>query len=74
MAMLCVQDSAAERPNMAAVLLMLESDTPTLPVPRQPTFTTSTRRNSIDVNFALDSSQQYIVSSNEITSTVVLGR
>ncbi|KAJ0239423.1 G-type lectin S-receptor-like serine/threonine-protein kinase B120 [Hirschfeldia incana] len=73
-AMLCVQDSAAERPNMAAVLLMLESDTPTLPVPRQPTFTTSTRRNSIDVNFALDSSQQYIVSSNEITSTVVLGR
>ncbi|KAF3600904.1 hypothetical protein F2Q69_00033618 [Brassica cretica] len=73
-AMLCVQDSAAERPNMAAVLLMLESDTATLPVPRQPTFTTSTRRNSMDVNFALDSSQQYIVSSNEITSTVVLGR
>ncbi|KAH0901803.1 hypothetical protein HID58_041306, partial [Brassica napus] len=71
-AMLCVQDSAAERPNMAAVLLMLESDTATLPVPRQPTFTTSTRRNSMDVNFALDSSQQYIVSSNEITSTVVL--
>ncbi|KAH0941512.1 LOW QUALITY PROTEIN: hypothetical protein HID58_001149 [Brassica napus] len=69
-AMLCVQDSAAERPNMAAVLLMLESDTATLPVPRQPTFTTSTRRNSMDVNFALDSSQQYIVSSNEITSTV----
>ncbi|CAH2078374.1 unnamed protein product [Thlaspi arvense] len=72
-AMLCVQDSAAERPNMAAVLLMLESDTSTLAVPRQPTFT-SNRRNSIDVNFALDSSQQYIVSSNEITSTVVLGR
>jgi serine/threonine protein kinase len=72
-AMLCVQDSAAERPNMASVLLMLESDTATLAAPRQPTFT-STRRNSIDVNFALDSSQQYIVSSNEITSTVVLGR
>uniref|UniRef100_A0A1J3CMT3 Receptor-like serine/threonine-protein kinase n=1 Tax=Noccaea caerulescens TaxID=107243 RepID=A0A1J3CMT3_NOCCA len=72
-AMLCVQDSAAERPNMAAVLLMLESDSATLPVPRQPTFT-SNRRNSIDVNFALDSSQQYIVSSNEITSSVVLGR
>ncbi|KFK28718.1 hypothetical protein AALP_AA7G038000 [Arabis alpina] len=72
-AMLCVQDSAAERPNMASVLLMLESDTATLAVPRQPTFT-STRRNSIDVNFALDSSHQYLVSSNEITSTVVLGR
>nr|AGN12870.1 putative S-locus lectin protein kinase-like protein [Leavenworthia alabamica] len=72
-AMLCVQDSAAERPNMAAVLLMLESDTSTLPVPKQPTFT-SNRRNSIDVNFALDSSQQYIVSSNEITNTIVLGR
>ncbi|CAH8275867.1 unnamed protein product [Arabidopsis lyrata] len=72
-AMLCVQDSAAERPNMAAVLLMLESDTATLAAPREPTFT-SNRRNSIDVNFALDSSQQYIVSSNEITSTVVLGR
>ncbi|VVB12208.1 unnamed protein product [Arabis nemorensis] len=72
-AMLCVQDSAAERPNMASVLLMLESETATLAVPRQPTFT-STRRNSIDVNFVLDSSQQYLVSSNEITSTVVLGR
>ncbi|CAE6184734.1 unnamed protein product [Arabidopsis arenosa] len=72
-AMLCVQDSAAERPNMAAVLLMLESDTATLAAPREPTFT-SNRRNSIDVNFGLDSSQQYIVSSNEITSTVVLGR
>ncbi|KAK9227271.1 hypothetical protein WN943_012320 [Citrus x changshan-huyou] len=44
--MLCVQDSAMYRPTMASVVLMLESETPTLPVPRQPTFTSM--RSSVD--------------------------
>ncbi|XP_044461103.1 G-type lectin S-receptor-like serine/threonine-protein kinase B120 [Mangifera indica] len=45
--MLCVQDSTMYRPNMANVVLMLESQTPTLETPRQPTFAST--RNSVDV-------------------------
>ncbi|KAM3701690.1 hypothetical protein ACJW31_05G193600 [Castanea mollissima] len=45
--MLCVQDSAAQRPTMSSVVLMLESEGATLPLPRQPTFT-SMRESSID--------------------------
>ncbi|KAL5839787.1 hypothetical protein ACOSQ4_012395 [Xanthoceras sorbifolium] len=44
--MLCVQDSAFYRPTMASVVLMLESEAPTIPMPRQPTFTS--RRSSVD--------------------------
>ncbi|CAI0431181.1 unnamed protein product [Linum tenue] len=45
--MLCVQDNPVQRPTMAAVMLTLESDSPSLPMPRQPTFTSSMRA-SID--------------------------
>ncbi|KAE8673494.1 S-locus-specific glycoprotein S6 [Hibiscus syriacus] len=37
--MLCVQDSAMNRPTMATVVLMLEIEGPTLPMPKQPTYT-----------------------------------
>ncbi|XP_011011557.1 PREDICTED: G-type lectin S-receptor-like serine/threonine-protein kinase B120 [Populus euphratica] len=37
--MLCVQDSALHRPCMASVMVMLESCTTNIPLPRQPTFT-----------------------------------
>ncbi|KDP20854.1 hypothetical protein JCGZ_21325 [Jatropha curcas] len=46
--MLCVQDSAVHRPTMSAVLLMLETNSPTLPLPRQPTYTST--RTSIDTS------------------------
>ncbi|XP_042520168.1 G-type lectin S-receptor-like serine/threonine-protein kinase B120 [Macadamia integrifolia] len=36
--LLCVQDSAMERPTMSSVLLMLESETANVPNPKQPTF------------------------------------
>ncbi|WRX26464.1 S-locus glycoprotein domain - like 7 [Theobroma cacao] len=68
--MLCVQDSAMHRPTMAAVVLMLESETPTLPMPRQPTYTSM--RSSIDAEFTMDG--QEIVSSNDVTVTMVVGR
>ncbi|WCJ42968.1 G-type lectin S-receptor-like serine/threonine-protein kinase B120 [Euphorbia peplus] len=45
-AMLCVQDSAVHRPTMSKVILMLESNNTTLPLPRQPTY--SSVRGSID--------------------------
>ncbi|OAY24652.1 G-type lectin S-receptor-like serine/threonine-protein kinase B120 isoform X3 [Manihot esculenta] len=46
--MLCVQDSAVHRPTMSSVILMLESHSPTLPLPRQPTYTSM--RASIDTS------------------------
>lgn len=36
--LLCVQESVDERPTMATVVLMLDSNTVTLPVPQQPAF------------------------------------
>ncbi|XP_055960391.1 uncharacterized protein LOC126665234 [Mercurialis annua] len=37
--LLCVQDHAADRPNMAAVVTMLSGEKTNLPQPKQPTFT-----------------------------------
>ncbi|KAJ8761401.1 hypothetical protein K2173_001532 [Erythroxylum novogranatense] len=68
-AMLCVQDSAVQRPTMAHVLLMIESNS-ILPLPRQPTFTSM--RTSVDADFYLDC--QEIVSTNDLTVTMVVGR
>lgn len=68
--MLCVQDSAMHRPTMAAVMLLLESETPTLPMPRQPSY--ASMRSSIDADFISDGHE--IVSSNNLTVTMVVGR
>lgn len=68
--MLCVQDNALNRPDMAAVVLMLESQSPALPAPKQPTYTSM--RSSIDAEYILEG--QEIVSSNDITVTMVVGR
>eukprot|EP00261_Vitis_vinifera_P032697 XP_019073940.1 PREDICTED: G-type lectin S-receptor-like serine/threonine-protein kinase B120 isoform X1 [Vitis vinifera] len=68
--MLCVQDSTIYRPTMSTVVLMLESETATLPMPRQPTFTST--RSSIDLD--LFSEGLEIVSSNNITLSAVVGR
>lgn len=71
MGMLCVQDSAAQRPTMSNVLLMLESEGTSLPLPRQPTFT-SMRGSSVDTESYTDGPD--IVSSNDMTVTMILGR
>lgn len=36
--LLCVQDEPGDRPTMSHVVIMLESDTASLPTPKQPTF------------------------------------
>ncbi|GAU20784.1 hypothetical protein TSUD_85030 [Trifolium subterraneum] len=41
--MLCVQDSASRRPNMSSVVLMLESEATTLPLPVKPLITSMRR-------------------------------
>ncbi|KAE9613501.1 hypothetical protein Lal_00015953 [Lupinus albus] len=67
--MLCVQDSAARRPNMSSVLLMLESEATTLPLPKQPLMVTSMRRfDDIEVH-----TECHDV-SNDLTVTMVTGR
>lgn len=68
--MLCVQDSTIYRPTMSTVMLMLESETATLPMPRQPTYTSS--RSSVDLE--LFSEGLEIVSSNNVTLSSVVGR
>ncbi|XP_054776635.1 G-type lectin S-receptor-like serine/threonine-protein kinase B120 isoform X2 [Prosopis cineraria] len=68
--MLCVQDSAAHRPTMSSVVLMLESETTNLPLPRQPLLT-SMRRRSEDTDFYVEGLD---VSLNELTVTMVVGR
>lgn len=69
--MLCVQDSAAQRPTMSSVVLMLESEALNLPLPRQPTFTPM-RGNSIDSESHIEGHGN--ASLNNLTVTVVFGR
>ncbi|CAN1319153.1 G-type lectin S-receptor-like serine/threonine-protein kinase B120 [Linum perenne] len=64
--MICVQDNPTLRPTMAAVMLILESESPSLPMPRQPTFTSSMRAS---VDRDLYSEGQDLV-SNELTATM----
>ncbi|KAF9588228.1 hypothetical protein IFM89_008628 [Coptis chinensis] len=69
--LLCVQDSAMDRPIMSTVVLMLESDSAIVPMPRQPTFTMG--RNLTEMELSLDSSE-VIISRNNMTNTMVVGR
>jgi len=46
--MLCVQDSASHRPNMSSVVLMLESEATTLPLPVKPLLTSMRRYDDTD--------------------------
>ncbi|XP_016179020.2 G-type lectin S-receptor-like serine/threonine-protein kinase B120 [Arachis ipaensis] len=66
--MLCVQDSASHRPNMSNVVLMLESETTTLPLPSQPLVTSM--RRSEDREFHMEG----LDVSNDLTVTMVVGR
>ncbi|KAG4955848.1 hypothetical protein JHK85_042228 [Glycine max] len=66
--MLCVQDSAAHRPNMSAVVLWLESEATTLPIPTQPLITSM--RRTEDREFYMDG----LDVSNDLTVTMVVGR
>ncbi|XP_010268933.1 PREDICTED: G-type lectin S-receptor-like serine/threonine-protein kinase B120 [Nelumbo nucifera] len=69
--LLCVQDSAMDRPTMSSVILMLESETATLPVPKQPTFTI-VRNHPTDVCISVESHE--IASTNDVTVTMIVGR
>lgn len=64
-ALLCVQDNVADRPNMAEVVTMLSSNQLTLPVPSKPAFfferssvIPETSSSSLDSNSMLIESNQ----------------
>ncbi|KAK9133692.1 hypothetical protein Scep_013220 [Stephania cephalantha] len=68
-ALLCVQDSTIDRPTMASVVLMLASEAATLPMPREPTFTVG---SSVGMDSFVETSE--VMSNNDVTVTVVVGR
>lgn len=69
-AVLCVQDSPVQRPTMPSVVLMLESENATLPLPIQPTFTSM--RAILDTELLSEGIDH--ASVNDITVTMVDGR
>ncbi|GMJ14645.1 hypothetical protein like AT4G21390 [Hibiscus trionum] len=68
--MLCVQDSPAHRPKMAAVVVFLESETVTLPMPTKPTYTSL--RTAVEEEYVVDGEE--MMSSNYVTATTIVGR
>ncbi|KAG5234836.1 G-type lectin S-receptor serine/threonine-protein kinase [Salix suchowensis] len=66
--LLCVQESATDRPTMSNVVFMLSNDT-TLPSPKQPAFILKESYNSGD-----PSTSQGTHSVNEVTMTVLEAR
>ncbi|CAM8975137.1 unnamed protein product [Rhodiola kirilowii] len=71
--MLCVQDSAAYRPNMSTVIIMLESDSMLLPAPKPTTF--GSMSSSSEILWSTSKRLETASSSNELTIiTEVTGR
>ncbi|CAL5010839.1 unnamed protein product [Urochloa decumbens] len=66
-ALLCVQENAADRPNMSEVVAMLSSESITLPEPKQPAF--------FHMRVTTEETSTVVVSSvNSITLSAVEGR
>ncbi|XP_010271902.1 PREDICTED: G-type lectin S-receptor-like serine/threonine-protein kinase SD1-1 [Nelumbo nucifera] len=68
--LLCVQQNPEDRPTMSSVILMLGSETASLPQPKQPGF--FTERNPVKDECL--SSKQECSTTNEITVTLLDGR
>ena len=66
--LLCVQEDPSDRPTMSDVVVMLSSETMSLPIPKQPAFFT---RRTLSVT---DSASSKTEINNEITTTIEEGR
>ncbi|XP_009762554.1 G-type lectin S-receptor-like serine/threonine-protein kinase At4g03230 isoform X1 [Nicotiana sylvestris] len=71
-ALLCVQEDSGGRPTMSNVIIMLGSETITLPRPNQPAFVT--RRNTASMSSSSSRNPAHSSSINELTITVGQGR
>nr|XP_027127401.1 G-type lectin S-receptor-like serine/threonine-protein kinase At4g03230 [Coffea arabica] len=69
--LLCVQDDPSDRPTMSNVLIMLSSETTTLPSPNQPAFVGRRRTSSTSASL---SSKAETISINEMTISAEDGR
>jgi len=63
--LLCTQDEPIDRPTMSNILYMLDKETTTMPIPRQPTFFMTKRYSSSassstnpEISLHLDTSYQ----------------
>ncbi|KAJ6859600.1 receptor-like serine/threonine-protein kinase SD1-8 [Populus alba x Populus x berolinensis] len=65
MGLLCVQESPADRPTMPLVVQMLSNDNASLPSPKEPAFSSLSRRRSS--NFVAFHNTSTIYSNNELT-------
>lgn len=69
--LLCVQEDPGDRPTMSNVLLMLDSETSSLPPPTQPAFVV---RRRLSVASSSLSSKPDTISNNELTISMDQGR
>ncbi|KAH6776067.1 hypothetical protein C2S52_013628 [Perilla frutescens var. hirtella] len=73
--LLCVQEDPNDRPSMATVVIMLGSETSTLPSPTQPAFVVRRRLSSTGTGTSPSSSvKPDTVSVNELTVSMAQGR
>ncbi|XP_019175101.1 PREDICTED: receptor-like serine/threonine-protein kinase SD1-8 [Ipomoea nil] len=70
--LVCVQEQAEDRPNMATVLLMLSSESTTLPQPKHPGFCLGIRRRA-DIDSSVTNYDE-THSVNHVTVTILDGR
>ncbi|KDP20851.1 hypothetical protein JCGZ_21322 [Jatropha curcas] len=68
--LLCVQLRPEDRPTMSSVVLMLDSDNPILPQPKQPGFYTERSLTETDSS----STGKRFYTQNQVTVTVLEGR
>lgn len=69
--LLCVQERAEDRPNMSSVVLMLSSETATMPQPKQPGFCLG--RNPAETSSS-SSRQEESFTVNHVTVTMLDAR
>ena len=69
--LLCVQEHAEDRPVMSSVVLMLSSETATLPLPKHPGFCLG--RNLVETDSS-SSKQDETFTVNQVTVTVMEAR
>ena len=69
--LLCVQERPEERPTMSQVILLLSSETVSLPQPKQPGFGLGWRPRETDWS---SSPQDHTFTINQVTVTMMDGR
>lgn len=69
--LLCVQEQAEDRPNMATVVLMLGSESATLPQPKHPGFCLGRRPADMESS---TSNYDESCTVNQVTVTMLDGR